>query len=161
VEIAIRSLVASDAEVLLAFFESISSDEQTVQLFHPHPFDAETARRICGRVAIEQDEYLAAFEGERVVGYAMLRGWDEGYEVPSFGVCVIPGARRAGVGRALLHEALLRAHAHGARSVMLKVYGENTSARALYESIGFLFDAAPVPGVQSVGRIALRDWMTH
>jgi hypothetical protein len=34
---------------------------------------------------------------------------------------------------------------------MLKVFGENSVARNLYESMGFAFDEPPSPGIQAVG----------
>ena len=36
----------------------------------------------------------------------MLRGWDEGYDIPSFGVCVRPDVRGRGIARRLLSDAL-------------------------------------------------------
>jgi ribosomal-protein-alanine N-acetyltransferase len=47
------------------------------------------------------------------------------------------GARRAGVGRALMEALLRSARAGGAAAVHLEVGTGNTAARALYESMGF------------------------
>lgn len=152
----IRSLGPSDVHELARFFAAIDADEATVALFHPHPFNSETAQRICNRDGINADRYFAAFDGTMVVGYAMLRGWDEGYDMPSFGVCVRPDARGRGIGRRLLADALGRARAAGACRVMLKVFGENSVARNLYESMGFVFDGPASPGIQAVG-IAVLD----
>ncbi len=151
----IRPLEASDAAALTAFFEALAADETARQFFHPHPFDAPSARSICAGAGRRKDEYFAAFEEGEIVGYGMLRGWDEGYAVPSFGGCVGARSRGRGLGRALLRHALGRAAARGASQVMLKVYPENTAARALYESEGFTFTERASDGVQLVGRLHL------
>lgn len=151
----IRPLEACDAAALTAFFEALAADAEALHFFHPHPFDAASARSICAGAGHRKDEYFAAFEGGRVTGYGMLRGWDEGYVVPSFGGCVGAGSRGQGLGRALLRHAVERAAARGAPQVMLKVYPENTVARALYESEGFTFAERAPDGVQLVGRLDL------
>lgn len=156
----IRSLGPSDVHALGSFFATIGADEDTVTFFHPHSFDARTAQRICNRDGIKDDRYFAAFDGQMVVGYAMLRGWDEGYDMPSFGVCVRPDARGRGIARTLLADAFGRARAAGARRVMLKVFGENSAARNLYESMGFVFDEPALPGIQAVGIAVLEPAAT-
>ena len=56
-----------------------------------------------------------------------------------WGMYVAPEARRTGVGRALLVEALRRARAMaGVRQVNLGVNAANTPAVALYERLGFV-----------------------
>jgi ribosomal protein S18 acetylase RimI-like enzyme len=54
-------------------------------------------------------------------------------------------ARRAGLGRALVGEALERARARGCRRVELDVDDDNESAIALYEAMGFSRESKP-PG---------------
>ena len=152
----IRSLGPSDVHELARFLRPSMPMKRPLLSFTPHPFNSETAQRICDRDGINSDRYFAAFDGTMVVGYAMLRGWDEGYDMPSFGVCVRPDARGRGIGRRLLADALGRARAAGACRVMLKVFGENSVARNLYESMGFVFDGPASPGIQAVG-IAVLD----
>lgn len=84
-----------------------------------------------------RDVYLMGFAGERAVAYGMLRGWDEGYSVPSLGIGVRRDALRNGYGRAMmlaLHEA---ARQRGATQVRLRVHPDNAAARALYRSLGY------------------------
>jgi ribosomal-protein-alanine N-acetyltransferase len=52
-------------------------------------------------------------------------------------LAVIPAARRAGLGAALLRAAEARAAAAGARSMFLEVAPGNAAARALYASAGY------------------------
>jgi ribosomal-protein-alanine N-acetyltransferase len=52
-------------------------------------------------------------------------------------LAVAPEARRQGIGRALLAEALTELQAAGARTVYLEVRESNRAARTLYEAYGF------------------------
>jgi RimJ/RimL family protein N-acetyltransferase len=102
-----------------------------------------------------RDLYFAAFLGERLVGYAMLRGWDEGYGVPSFGVAVGAPYRGRGIATSLLRYAIQRAREVGANSVMLKVNVDNPAARPIYESEGFVFEEIPDDPTQVKGLLTL------
>lgn len=106
--------------------------------FHPHPFTAAQAE--CLAAYQGQDLYYVATRGE-VVAYGMLRGWDEGYQVPSLGIAVHPAWR----GRGLAHAFMLFLHAaareRGAPRIRLKVYPQNCAARQLYEGLGYQFEA--------------------
>ena len=48
-----------------------------------------------------------------------------------------PSYRRRGVGRALIHAAIVQARAAGARKLTLRVLGHNAGARDLYAACGF------------------------
>ncbi len=63
--------------------------------FHPHPLTAVEAARPCAYDG--RDLYYAAVTGDAVVAYGLLRGWDEGYAVPSLGIAVHPAARGLGL----------------------------------------------------------------
>jgi ribosomal protein S18 acetylase RimI-like enzyme len=70
----------------------------------------------------------------------MLRGWDEGYEVPSLGIAVLASARGTGLGRTFMQFLHSAARLQGAPRVRLKVYPENAAAWRLYESLGYCFE---------------------
>lgn len=104
--------------------------------FHPHPMTPAEAKRIAAYDG--QDVYLVSEVDGVYVAYGMLRGWDEGYAVPSLGIAVRRDAYGQGYGRAMmaaLHEA---ARARGATSVRLRVHPANGRARSLYESLGYV-----------------------
>lgn len=148
-QVALRRVRPGDAAALGDFFERIGADSASAH-FHPHPITREYAVELSAG-SDRRDEYLVATEDDRVVGYAMLRGWDEGYAVPAFGVAVDPERRGAGLGRALLEYALARARERGAEQVMLKVHPDNLGAKHLYESVGFKFEGHAPDGVQLLG----------
>jgi ribosomal-protein-alanine N-acetyltransferase len=137
----IRRAGPADCDALAAFFATIGSDDDVTAFFHPHPFTREQATSICGRGPGLRDLYFVATEGgsHDIVGYAMLRGWDEGFDIPSFGVCVRPDRQGVGLGRLLLEHAVGAARIAGATRMMLKVHRDNAAARRVYESTGFSF----------------------
>ena len=74
-----------------------------------------------------------------MVGYIMLRGWDEGFQIPSLGICVHPAWQGFGVGRLLMQAAICVARLRRSPAVRLKVYPDNLRAIELYRSLGFTF----------------------
>lgn len=107
------------------------------EYFHPHPFNAEEAHKRC--IYTGKDLYYVLLARKKVLGYGMLRGWDEGYEVPSLGVLIRASARGAGLAEMFVHFLHTAARRCGARKVILKVYRENHAAKRLYEKIGYTF----------------------
>ncbi len=151
----LRALEPTDAQTLGEFFERLAADPGSAY-FRPHPLTVAYARELCSAVE-RKDEYFVAVMGDHVVGYAMLRGWDEGYSVPAFGVAVDKDHRGQGLGRALLEHAVMRARKRGASEVMLKVDPGNADAKHLYESVGFTFAELADDGVQLKGVLALTE----
>lgn len=158
--IEVRALLPTDELALVDFFTVLKSDSEALRFFHPHPFDASAARRIATREAIRTDCYFGAFEHTAIVGYGMLRGWDEGYDVPAFGVCVAPAARGRGVASALLQWGIAYARAEGSEKMMLKVYPQNVAAVRMYERVGFELSPCPQEPTQMVGYLDLRPSVT-
>ena len=80
--------------------------------------------------------FLVAERDGQAVGYAGCQTvLDEGYIT---NVAVSPGARRQGVGRALIAALAAQARAQGLAFVTLEVRASNAPAIALYEGAGFV-----------------------
>ena len=80
--------------------------------------------------------FLVAERDGQAVGYAGCQTvLDEGYIT---NVAVSPGARRQGVGRALIAALVAQARAQGLAFVTLEVRASNAPAIALYEGAGFV-----------------------
>ncbi len=121
---------------LRAFFHSLAADADSA-LFHPHPFTDAEAERLSAYSG--KDLYLVAVVGGQVRAYGMLRGWDEGYAIPSLGIAVHPSARGSGLGATFMQYLHAAAATRGAKSIRLKVYAHNARAKALYERLGYVF----------------------
>ena len=125
------------------------------RLFHPHPRDSATLRRLAD-VATgpgEHDEYHVAVSSGAVLAYGLLRGWTEGYPVPSLGVAVHPAARGRGLARLMMDHLHAVARARGVRRVRLKVYRDNLRALALYRALGYRME--PLGGREWCGLLDL------
>ena len=94
-----------------------------------------TRAQLAGQLDHERHVFLAATEGETVLGYVgMMYVLDEGYIA---NVAVSPDARRRGVGRALIAALLDRAAELELAFVTLEVRPSNAAAIALYAGFGF------------------------
>jgi CheY-like chemotaxis protein len=122
------------------------------RFFHPHPFTDEGVAQITAYQG--RDLYYALLDGPTMLGYGLLRGWDEGYEVPSLGIAIHPDARGLGLGQLLMRFLHAAARVRGAARVRLRVYPDNRRAVHLYESLGYEFSAPE--GGYLVGVLHLR-----
>lgn len=134
-------------EPLARFFAHLASSEDA-RHFHPHPFTNDAARARAGYRGL--DVYCLAVADGEVLGYGMLRGWDEGYSVPSLGIALHASARGGGLARVLMLYLHAEAKRRGAERIRLKVYPDNAAAVALYRSLGYEF-ADALEGGQLVG----------
>jgi ribosomal protein S18 acetylase RimI-like enzyme len=135
----IRQISTNDGMALADFFTSLSGDPEIISFFHPHPFTREYARELCANANERKDRYYVASLKGIVVAYMMLRGWDEGYSVPSFGVCAHPELREVGLGQTLLAHAVAESKAAGAEKLRLTVFKVNERAVHVYRKFGFVF----------------------
>jgi hypothetical protein len=84
---------------------------------------------------IDLDASLVAFRHDEPVGLANLgRRGQDGWVG---GVGVVTAARRSGVGETLMRALHEQARERGVQRVWLEVIVENTSARSLYEKLGY------------------------
>lgn len=134
-ELRVALIGTDDGDRLATLFER-NSVASVVDTFDPFPLSAAEARRIASTGG--EDRYYIAVRGDETVGFSMLRGFDEGYEIPSFGVFVDHAHHGRGVGRQLTRWTVEQARLQGAPAVRLTVYASNLAARRLYESLGFV-----------------------
>jgi ribosomal-protein-alanine N-acetyltransferase len=126
-------------EEALAKFFALLRSRGVDEFFHPHPFTAQAARE---RAAYAGDDlYFGLFEDGAMLGYGMLRGWDEGYEIPSLGIVVHPDSQGQGLGRLLMTFLKAAAMRRGAKQIRLRVYPDNHTAVKLYRALGYELSA--------------------
>jgi ribosomal protein S18 acetylase RimI-like enzyme len=130
--------VSPGCEAMLIDFFSILEGNRASRYFHPHPFTAEKAKNLCHYEG--KDLYYIALDGTRILGYGMLRGWDEGYDIPSLGIVLHPELRGIGLGKLFMHFLHAAAKLRGARRIRLKVYPENEVAVNLYKNLGYCYE---------------------
>ena len=131
-----RRFTNSDTLELISLLARIDQDGTALH-FRPHPMTAEEAVKMANYAG--QDHYAGVWVGDCLRGYGCLRGWDEGYEIPSLGIYMLPEARGTGLAQAMmahLHEVAQNA---GAPKVRLRVKASNERAWRLYEKFDYEF----------------------
>jgi glycosyltransferase involved in cell wall biosynthesis/GNAT superfamily N-acetyltransferase len=129
-----RALGPGDRDVLARFLERNDVPEVTGH-FHPFPMTSDSAEEIALRAG--NDRYFGAFVRGRLVGLSMLRGWEDGFDVPSFGIVVDRTSHGQGIGSVLTDFTLDRAPWFGCEQVRLSVYASNEQAHRMYLTRGF------------------------
>lgn len=132
--LSITRIKGEDVQALAALFEENNRPE-IIHYFHPFPLNRASAHNIA--LHSSQDRYYLAWLDAVAVGLCQLRGWDEGYEIPSFGAFVDYKYHGQGIGRALTEFAIAEAVRLGCPKVRLSVYASNVRALSLYRSLGF------------------------
>jgi ribosomal protein S18 acetylase RimI-like enzyme len=130
-----RELQSSDEGALAALFGRCAGRHE-MSFFDPFPLTPETARRLSNGPTL--DRYYVACVDDTIVALSMLRGWDEGYDVPSFGIMVDPEWHGRGVGSELTDFTISAARGLCCAAVRLTVYAENVQAATMYRRRGFL-----------------------
>jgi hypothetical protein len=121
----IRPLQVGDAGVVSAMLRA--QPPEYARFFYAFGFgEEEIARLLAGR---KRDVYSGMFWRGRLAGVFVLRGWDAGYEVPSFGVLVDVKHRGLAFMRISLDVAKLICRLSGAPRLMAKIHPGNVSPR--------------------------------
>lgn len=134
-EIFINPIARKDLNYLIHFFEENNLPSVT-DFFHPFPLTSEMAEKISNYSG--NDKFFVAYLNNKIVGFSMLRGWDDGYEIPSFGIMVHHRYQGKGIGTLLTKYTLSQARQMGCSSVILSVYKSNYPAHYIYRSLGFV-----------------------
>lgn len=139
-------------QALSRFFADLAAAGDDA-FFHPHPSDVASLRAIAEQPG--KDLHLVFVEGDDVRAYGLLRGWNEGYAIPSLGIAVHPGARAHGLGRLVMDYLEAMARHRGSPAIRLRVHTDNARAIGLYERRGYEMqpdagDARLLVGVKSL-----------
>lgn len=126
-------LTEEHASTLFMLFKSAPSEYS--KWFVPFKIEEVAIHSMLKRA--ERDRYEGMFLEGELAGFYMLRGFDEGFTVPSYGVWVAPQYSGLGLATQSLSHVIAACRANGVSELMLKVHPQNTVAKKLYESFGF------------------------
>lgn len=132
----IKRASAEHVSALQGFFLAVATPEERL-FFAPHPFDQETVLRVCTHQGADL-YYLMLFEN-RALGYGLLRGWDEGFDIPSLGITIHPEYRGRGLGKLLMSFLHAAARLRGSKKIRLKAHRGNGPALSMYQAMGYGF----------------------
>lgn len=85
------------------------------------------------------DRYWGIWFGKELAGFFMLRGFDEGYLRPSFGVFISQTFSNRGLSSLALDYAMSWCRLNGISSMILKIHPDHKYAARVYEKAGFRF----------------------
>ena len=129
----IRPLSINDAGTVSAMLQA--QPPQYAKFFYAFDFREDQIAEILAKK--QKDVYSGVFWRGELVGIFMLRGWDEGYDVPSFGVFVAEKYRGGAFMRISLDVAKLICRLSGARRLMATIHPDNISPRGAVR-LGFV-----------------------
>ena len=116
------------------FFRTIEDNEY----FHPHSFGSDYARTIAEYKGKNHFYFLTdEDENDKILGYAILRGFDEGWKNKCIGVCVPIDEQRRGYAEILCRFLELVAKRRGIHQLRLHAARHNNSALSLYGKLGY------------------------
>jgi RimJ/RimL family protein N-acetyltransferase len=130
----IRPITTSDAEIVSTML--LRQSEDYIRYFQPFDFSLNHIQSMLTKV--DKDIFTGVFLGENLVGLFFLRGWDEGYSIPAYGVVIDQEFCGIGLGRVTLAVSKALCKLRSAPRLMLKVHPSNLAAKHLYEASGFV-----------------------
>lgn len=131
--IEIKELQSEHASILSALI--LSAPKNYTKYFTPFSFKEDAIKKIINNSI--NDKYFGIFINDNLAGFYMLRGFDEGYEVPSYGVWISDKFSKLGLSKLTLQHAITYCKVNNLKKIMLKVHTENIVAKNIYESFGF------------------------
>jgi len=158
----IRPFGDSDPFMVAELLQAASPEY--VRFFRPFEFSCKAIEKLAWRS--EKDQWFAVEieqgGGFQAAGFYMLRGLDEGFADPMYGVFIAENFHGCGLARATLAHAEAMCRLNGWPNLLLKVDPENTQAFGLYEAGGFRFARIdPTTGnqvlIKAISQPALRD----
>ena len=133
-DLTIRPLEGSDAESVTELLASQPTDY--LRFFYAFSSDPDALRATLQ--AKRRDVYAGVFWRKRLICVFTLRGWDEGYDVPAFGLVVAADQRGNAVVTGALEVAKVIARLSGSSRMMCKVHPENKAATTAALRLGFV-----------------------
>ena len=118
---AIAGFMGSQSNEYLRFFYALGSDEAAIA-------DMLSASK--------RDIYSGIFWQGSLIGVFMLRGWDAGYEMPTFGVLIDEKHRGNAFLNLTVDTAKLICRLSGLKRFMVKIHPDNTALRNVHR-MGF------------------------
>lgn len=129
----IRPLAVADAPSLCQLLEA--QTPAYIQFFTPFRFEVDHLTELLARR--KRDVWMGLRWQSKLIGFFLLRGWDEGFDVPSYGVLIDESFKGYGFARLSLRVAKSIAMLRQAPRLMLKVHPQNHEAKRLFENAKF------------------------
>jgi ribosomal protein S18 acetylase RimI-like enzyme len=130
----IRSLNTTHASDIYNLI--LHSNPQYYQYFTAFRADLEVITDFLTRA--KKDQYLGFFVCDKLAGFFMLRGLDDGFKIPSYGVFISEKYQACGLARLSVIYAFSFCKMNHIEKLMLKVHPLNVYALKIYRELGFV-----------------------
>jgi RimJ/RimL family protein N-acetyltransferase len=120
------------------FIKFIENNNSDLLFFHPHEMNYDSIFSILSNK--KNDKYKIVIYEDRVIGYGILRGWDEGFEIPSLGIMIDKDFRGIGLSKTIMKFLESTARIMGAKKIRIVVHKDNQVAYNLYKSLNYEFE---------------------
>ena len=130
--LSIRQLEPADAAAIAGFMRSQSNEY--LRFFYAFGSDEAAIAEMLS--ASKRDIYSGIFWQGSLIGVFMLRGWDAGYEMPTFGVLIDEKHRGNAFLNLTVDTAKLICRLSGLKRFMVKIHPDNTALRNVHR-MGF------------------------
>ena len=134
-DLIISRLLPSDASALSELLTADDKDYQ--QYFIPFTTDLESLKERLESAC--EDRYWGVWFKSTLTGFFMMRGFDEGYRRPSFGVYISQLYSGKYLSRVALNYCMSWCRMNNIEAMILKVHPDNCYAKKTYEKAGFKF----------------------
>jgi len=131
----IKHLSYEHIDGLISLYEN---NKKEFEHFTPHLFTRDEITRVIDS-SISDLYYVVVFN-KTVIGYGMLRGMDEGYNVPSLGIGVDKAVYGTGVSTTLMDFLESTSRLSGYKKMRLRVFKENLRAYNFYIKLGYKYE---------------------
>lgn len=149
--VSIQKMMPSHVVDLVALHKQSIHDYS--QYFTPFSFDAPTFCRFLELTL--RDLYFIVLADDQVAGFYMLRGLDEGYAAPMYGVWIGDSYSGRGLALTTLRHAVSVCAELQCRDLLLKVHPDNLRAKSMYERFGFVSIGTDIKTQNLVYRLSL------
>ena len=122
---------------IIKLYYFLVRNKNDFNLFHPHEYNMNSLFR---NIHNKKDFFVCLFYKNKIVGYGMLRGWKEGYDIPSLGIMIDKDYRGMGLSKILMEYLHIICKFKKCDRVMLKVAKNNESAINLYKKLEYELD---------------------
>ncbi len=113
-----------------------NEDVKYLKYFTPFEFTVESLTSILNKAV--KDKFFGIFVNNEIAGFYMLRGFDEGYDIPSYGIWISSKYSNKGLSKLTLYHSFSFCKLNNIKTLMLKVHPDNIIAKNLYEALGFV-----------------------
>lgn len=128
----ITELTSDSASILSK--KLLEESKDYIGHFIPFDFSESSVKKILSEK--KSYKYFGLFSKSDLIGFYMLRGFDEGYEIPAYGVWISSKYENKGLTTLTLYHAFAYCKINNIKTLMLKVHPDNTTAKNLYEKHG-------------------------